>query len=182
LKQGFDMNNAALAKALESAQLVELDPGPGSRASPANEALTPSSSDAKQPPPTAAARDMLNALWQRASGATPEPLLRHVEQPPPTAAASGTANARWRQRTPLGRLLRAPVAMPPSVVLPLPPSAAPRGLMHALWLRLFGPPAIDPRTITRNFGAFRAFYEVGSDYLPNSGTWPSAGAVTSDRS
>gem|GEM_PF-5246704 len=73
----------------------------------------------------------------------------------------------------------APTQQPTRVVISPPPRAAPRGLLHALWLRLFGPPAIDPRYDTRDFGAFRAFAEVGSDYLPSSGTWP---PPTSDRS
>jgi hypothetical protein len=77
------------------------------------------------------------------------------------------------------------VPMPPRVVLPAPPTAAPRGFLQALWLRLFGPPAINPSAVSRDFGAFRAFSEIGSDYLPSSGTWPSAQGqtpITSGRS
>ena len=68
----------------------------------------------------------------------------------------------------------APAAFQPSHrIIPVPPTAAPRGVLHRLWQRLFGPPAIDPRTATTDFGAFRALYEMGADHLPASGTWPS---------
>lgn len=62
----------------------------------------------------------------------------------------------------------------PSLVVTLPPqpTAAPRGVLQRLWLFLFGPPAIEQRTAPSDFGVFRALYEIGSDHLPSSGTWP----------
>lgn len=57
-------------------------------------------------------------------------------------------------------------------IVPAPPSAAPRGLMRKLWQSLFGPPKIDPQAAPPDSGVFRALYEIGSDYMPNSGTWP----------
>jgi hypothetical protein len=58
------------------------------------------------------------------------------------------------------------------VIIPVQPEAAPGGLLQRLWQRLFGPPAIDPRTAKTDFGVFRALYEIGSDHIPSSGTWP----------
>jgi hypothetical protein len=48
----------------------------------------------------------------------------------------------------------------------------PDGPVRAFWRRWFGPPEIDVRGARSDFGVFRAMYEIGSDYLPSSGTWP----------
>ena len=70
-------------------------------------------------------------------------------------------------------LQAAPSALQPtSVVLPLQPVAAPSGLLQRLWQALFGPPAVDLCTAKTDFGVFRALYEIGSDHVPSSGTWP----------
>ena len=52
------------------------------------------------------------------------------------------------------------------------PQSKSAGLFHAFWHWLFGPPKIDVRGARTDFGVFRALYEIGSDYLPSSGTWP----------
>lgn len=46
------------------------------------------------------------------------------------------------------------------------------GLLRVLWKRLFGPPEIAIPKSRSDCGVFRAMYEIGSDYLPSSGTWP----------
>jgi hypothetical protein len=39
--------------------------------------------------------------------------------------------------------------------------------------QVWGPPEIDVSVVAPHWGAMRAFHEIGSDYLPSSGTWPS---------
>jgi hypothetical protein len=71
------------------------------------------------------------------------------------------------------RIVPKPLPPPPRFVTPLPPCAAPRGLFTTLWLWIFGPPRLELPLARSDFGVFRALSEVGSDYLPSSGTWPS---------
>ena len=52
------------------------------------------------------------------------------------------------------------------------PAERPRGFLAALWQRFFGRPHVEVRDSTAEFGVVRAMYEIGSDYLPSSGTWP----------
>lgn len=50
-----------------------------------------------------------------------------------------------------------------------------RGKLYAWRQRWLGPPEIELERVAPRFGAFRALSEIGSDYLPSSGTWPSSG-------
>jgi hypothetical protein len=200
------MKNSALAQALEAAQPVDLDPGKLPRIAPANPPIPPPPAaaamdllrafrrrpeatspgdDSREPtpprvPPAAAAMDSLRAFLRRREAASPGDGSREAVSPrvSPSAVAPGRLRAVWRRLRPIEPRDDRRAPAPPHGLLLLPPTAAPRGLLHAVWLRLFGPPAIDPRYDSREFGVFRAFAEVGSDYLPSSGTWPS----TSDRS
>jgi len=68
-------------------------------------------------------------------------------------------------------LMAATLSVPAASLRTEPPPRR-MGLLHALWQLFFGPPQIDVRGARTDFGVFRAMYEIGSDHLPSSGTWP----------
>jgi hypothetical protein len=67
-----------------------------------------------------------------------------------------------------------PAMLPSAAADPAPPVRGLRVWLSALWRRwgFTGPSPIDLQQAVPRWGAMRAFHEIGSDYLPSSGTWP----------